>query len=453
MTQHSLWERLKAMFYEHAERPHYMFNKIGRMRVHDIHDPEVMKTILRDIDAFPGPKFVKKTLEKLIGYSLINDDGDSWRNMHHVFAQSFSPKGVQERMTPVILEETDAMIDRWLANSEPVDIEHEMLDMTGRVITRIIFSTGISDEDGREIIETVSKTLRDAREPTGLGKFMKAMGLPYDHAGFLPSVLLRAAGISNEYPASVPKEFETATKRIDEIIYKAVAARRLLPQQPNDVMGSLVNAKGIDGEALSDKEIRDQVIMLIVTGHETTAVGLTFALQEIMRRPDVQKNIRDEFNTVTQGRTITGRDYNSLAYTQNAFKEALRLHSSVYMITREASADVDIGDIHIKKNDLIRMDLRLLHHSPDYWPEPDKYDPDRFKTNGFPRAYMPFGGGPRTCLGMSLSLMEGALALSKIFNRMNLETRQELDGERYFFTTRPDGRLIAAPSPRNPEPR
>lgn len=449
MSEENWWTRFKHHFYETIKRPHYTFNKVGKMRVHDIHDPEVMKTILRDIDTYQGPAFVRNTMEKLIGYSLINDDGDSWRNMHHVFAQSFSPKGVQERMTPVIIEETDAMIDRWLAKGEPVDIEHEMLDMTGKVITRIIFSTGISEADGRDIIETVAKTLREAREPTGLGKVMKKLGLPYDHAGFLPSVILRATGISNEYPASVPKEFETATKHIDDILYRVIQERRALPMQPNDVMGSLVNATGVDGKPLSDKEIRDQVLMLIVTGHETTAVGLTFALQEILRRPDVQKGIRDEFNAVTGGnRPLTGRDYNSLNFTQNAFKESLRLHSSVYMITREARKDADIGDIHIKKNDLIRMDLRLLHHSPDYWPEPEKYDPGRFAENGFPRAYMPFGGGPRTCLGMTLSLMEGALVLSKLFNRVNLDLKHELDGERYFFTTRPEGHLIAAIAPR-----
>src|SRR3982751_5777488 len=135
MAENSLWQRFKHLFHETISRPHYAFSKVGKMRVHDINEPEVMRTILKDIDTFEGPLFVKKTMEKLIGHSLINDEGDSWRNMHAVFARSFSPKGVMNGMAPIIIEESNAMIDRWLAKGEPVDIEHEMLEMTGKVIT------------------------------------------------------------------------------------------------------------------------------------------------------------------------------------------------------------------------------------------------------------------------------------------------------------------------------
>lgn len=432
------FKRILHAFYDKKEGERYSFSKIGKMRIHNVTDAKTMRTIYRDMDHFSGIEFVRKTFKKLIGSGLIMDEGESWEAMHKILMPSFTPTAVEKNIAPIALEECNKMLDRWEKQGKVADIEKEMKDMTGRVIMRALFSDTVSEKDGQEIIDNIAHAMGGAKQPKGFDKIKRRLNIPYDHAGFLPPFILRILGTGYERAASVPKRFTEATEKVDKLIYRIIDERRNLKTQPNDILGRLLTARK-DGIPLTNQEIRDQALMVVVTGHETTAEGMTFSLLELIKNPDKQKALRDEFNAVAGTGKLKGSDYSKLAKATNAFKEALRMHPTVFMSTREVAEDTELDGVKYQKHDIVRMDLRKVHKDPEYWPEPDVFKPERFEKDRFPQAYMPFGTGPRVCLGMNMSLLEGALMLSQIFNRLEIKAEKLPEGEEYFFTTRPKG--------------
>jgi cytochrome P450 len=432
-------KRFLHKFYEKKEAPRYSFSKTGNMRVHNITDAKTMRSIYRDMDHFSGIQFVRHTFKKLVGSALIMDEGESWDMMHKILAPSFAPSAIEKNIAPIAIDECNKMIDRWEQQGKVADVEKEMKYMTGRVIMRALFSDTVSEKDGQDIIGEIAHAMGGAKQPRGFDRIKRKLNIPYDHAGFLPPLIRRVIGTNVDKPASVPKRFTEATKKLDEILYRIIEERRKLTVQPDDILGKLITARKDDGTSLTNSEIRDQALMVVVTGHETTAEGMTFSLLELIKNPDKQKALRDEFNAVVAQGALTGRAYNRLPKAQNSFKEALRMHPTVFMSTRECAEDTVVDGIEFKKHDLIRMDLRKVHHDPEYWPEPDTFRPERFEKEKFPQAYMPFGTGPRVCLGMNMSLFEGTLMLSQIFNRLEIKADKLPEGEAYYFTTRPQG--------------
>lgn len=445
MSEHGIWARLRRIFRDTRERPHYVFNRIGGLRVHQVWDPNTVHKILTDTETFGRLGFAKKALSKIIGHALIVEDGDSWTAKRRLMAAVFTPKMVLENIAPVALKEVDDMIDRWLAKAEPVDVEREMRALTGTVIMKTIFGDDITNQDADEIIDAASTTVQSFREPHWMVKLLRVSGM---------DELMARAGHPYDYAPPTKQAYIDAAARIDSIIYRLINQRRGEPNPHDDLLTRLINARDPEtGEGMDDKTIRDQIIMLIVAGHETTSVGLTFALNEILKHPDVQKNIRDEFNAVTRGRALAGRDYQKMNYTQNAFKESLRLHPPAYVMVREVKEDKAVDGADFRERDVVRMDILKMHYDEDFWPDAKVYKPERFNETAFPRAWMPFGGGPRLCLGMTMALVEGTLALSRIFNRLDMEVLQEPTGKQFVFTMRPVGKLEIGVSPRNPEPR
>lgn len=426
-----LWKRIVHAFREKKQRPHYAFSKTGRLRVHEISDPAMAREILRQDKKFTTPGFVKKGMGRFIGNALILDEGESWQNMHNLMADIFTPKGVDRTISPVVVDECDRMVDRWLREGKPLDLEHEMRGLTARVVMRVVFSDSITEKEAHDIIEASTVTIESFRKPTKATVAMRALGLHVDHV------------------PRMKREYRDAAAAIDGILDRILDERRRLERQPDDILGRLLTANdAATGKPLTDKQIKDQLVMFIVAGHETTAVGLTFALHELMKKPAEIDKIRAEVDGVARGAHLGGHDYQKLPRVRDAFKEALRLHPSAYEIGREADADTIVGGVEIKKHDLVRMSVLDMHRSEDFWEDAGEFRPERFAANPFPQAYMPFGAGPRVCLGMTMALTEGTLSLAEIFNRVDLRMTQEPEGEILAFTMRPKGKLEAVPRPR-----
>jgi cytochrome P450 len=267
--------------------------------------------------------------------------------------------------------------------------------------------------------------------------------------------LLRKMGMSGDYVSPPQKPVAEGLKTINAIIDRIIAKRHALPpeQQPDDVLGRMIVSRLEDGQPMSDEEIRGQAIMMIVAGHETSAVGLTYALLELLKNPREQERIRAQVKTALEGKPLEGRDHIKMLSAQQAFREALRLHPPAYTIARESRVDMKIGGADIRKGDLITINVKDMQRSEDLWPEANLFKPERFEKSKNPAAYMPFGRGAHMCIGMSLSITEGGLVLSDIFNRVNLEMVHEPKGEQFAFTMRPVGRLDFAVTPRDPAPQ
>lgn len=449
MEKKSLLARIKGVFYEKTDCPYHKFTKILGIRRHEITNPKTVRAVRMDWKTFGNPGMLRRTLGQLIGKSLILDEGESWQAMRHIMMESFTPPNVNAKIAPIMLEECDRMIAQWKAQPAIRDTEREMLKVAGRIIMRTLFSDTFTDEQYTDIPLKVSSTLSAPPEPTLLGRTLKLAGVPYEMGGFLPGLVLRALKLSSDHPAPIPRSYKKSLKEVDDILYPAIAARRRLEKQPDDVVGRLIEAVRPDtGKPLTDKEIKDQLVMLIAAGHETTAESLTFSIMEVAKHPEVQKKLRDDFNAVTKGAPLAAKDIGKLAYTDIVLKESMRLHPPVYMSTREAFKDAEVGGIKFKKNDLIETDIRALHKAPEFWPDAGTFDPGRFEKTRSPGSYMPFGAGPRVCVGMTMSMVEGKALLSKIFNAFDITVTKEPKGERYYFTTRPDSKMELTATPR-----
>lgn len=428
-----LWKRVIHTFRDKKENLHYKFTRIGKLRIHEFTDPTAARDILRQDGNFGTPSFVKKGIGRFIGNALILDEGESWQNMHNLMVDIFSPKGVNKTIAPVVSDECDKMIDRWLKDGKPLDLEHEMRGLTAKVVMRVVFSDSITEKQAQEIIDASTVTIESFRKPHKL------------------TVAMRMLGIHKDYIPRMKETYKESAAVIDNILDSIIAERRKLQSQPDDILGRLLDATDVaTGKPLTQKQIKDQLVMFIVAGHETTAVGLTFSLHELLKNEIELKKVQAEVDKVAHGAHLAPSDYNKLPNVRDAFKEALRLHPSAYEIAREAEHNTVVGGVDIKKHDLVRISVLNMHRAADLWKDAADYKPERFRKEPFPQAYLPFGAGPRVCLGMTMALTEGTLALAEIFNRVTFDVTSRPTGEQLVFTMRPLGKLEATPKPRNP---
>ncbi len=217
---------------------------------------------------------------------------------------------------------------------------------------------------------------------------------------------------------------QRALKLLDGIIYDLITTRRAEGVDHGDLLSMLLAANA-DGERLSDHQIRDDAMAILVAGHETTAYSLAFALYLLATHPLVRQRIQHEVDTVLGTRPPTLADLANLPYTTQVFKETLRLYPAAHILPRQATRDTTIGAFAVKKGWFVVMDVWTMHRRPDYFPQPDHFDPDRFTPENeqrIPRgAYLPFGSGPRNCIGRQLAMLEGPLALATLVQQVTLD--------------------------------
>jgi cytochrome P450 len=426
------WKRVLSYFYEREKTLHHTFNRVGGLRIHEISDPALSRQIFKSHQNFPMPSFVRKAVGQLINKALILDEGESWSNVHGLMKDIFSPTGVGHNVAPAIIQGCETMVDRWLAEKKPIDIETEMRRLTATSLMQVMFGPSVTEKQGLAIIDAATVDL-NVHKVSPMTLISRIFGSPKD------SIVTPHKGL------------KAAREKVDDIFDEILAKRRLLDTQPPDVLGRLLGATDIaSGKPMTDQQIKDQLRMFIFAGHETTSVALTFTVQELLKHPEELAKIRREIDAVAKGGHIRPEDSKNLPHCLNAFKESLRLHPPAYRIVREPLADQVINNVHFEKGDIIRIDVQEMHRSEDLWPNARQFTPDRFHGNPFPEAWMPFGGGARVCLGMAMAITEGTLALAEIFNRATFNVVQDIKGERLGFTLRPAGHLIVTATARTP---
>ena len=204
-----------------------------------------------------------------------------------------------------------------------------------------------------------------------------------------------------------------------------------------------------EGSSLTDTEVRDQVLIFLLAGHETTSTALTYALHLLGRHPDVQRRVRAEVETIAGERALTAQDVPALEYTTMVLKETMRLYPSAPFLGRRAVQDDQIGGYHIPAGADVVLAPWITHRHPAFWDQPERFDPDRFTPEREKArhryAWFPFGGGPRACIGQHFSMLESVIALATLV--------------RDFDFAAPPGEPAAhqphhaAPDPRSTQPR
>ena len=287
------------------------------------------------------------------------------------------------------------MTARWESGTV-VDLQPQMLLLALRIVGKTLFDTNVESEV-HQIAEAVDS-------------FM----------GFLPLAFAPFPEITLRLPLPAMKRIRRGQAYLDSLIYRMIAERRKDPRDRGDLLSMLLaavdNDEGTGG--MSDKQVRDECVTVMLAGHETTANALSFALWELARNPDVQQRLYQECRAVLGQRMPSAEDYGKLGYAAQVFAEAIRIYPPVWVTARTAVEEYAYRGIVIPKGAILLAPQIVAHRDPRFWEEPLRFDPQRFTEENKARrprfCYFPFGAGTRQCIGEGLAWMEGVLILASV---------------------------------------
>jgi cytochrome P450 len=226
-------------------------------------------------------------------------------------------------------------------------------------------------------------------------------------------------------PLPSTRRFLSTREAVDALVYRLIAERRRSGEDRGDLLSQLLGARDEEtGESMSDEQLHDELISMIFAGHETVSLGLTWTWYLLATAPPAVRRLQREVAEVLEGRTPTVEDVPDLRYTTMVIEEALRLYPPIWLVPRAPIADDEVGGYRIQAGTMIFLCPYVTHRHPDFWDEPEGFDPERFteeRSAGRPRyAWFPFGGGPRQCIGAPFALLEMQLVVAMIAQRYRL---------------------------------
>lgn len=337
----------------------------------------------------------KRGLARFMGNGLVTSNGDFWKRQRKMVAPSMHAKRIMnyaDTMTALTTEQ----LKHWQAGTR-LDISEEMMSLTMKIIATTGFNVAVSDEQIRKISSAMEG-------------------------------LQGVSGAFSIIPPWVPTPTELRARQglrdIDEIIYGIIDERRRTGEDKGDLLSMLLLAEDDQGQHMSAKEARDEAVTMILAGHETTANALNWTFYLLAQHPEIEAKLHEELDTVLAGRVPTLADLENLKYTEMVIKESMRLMPPVWSFAREAIETVKIGPYTIPQGSTVNVITLHAHQDTRYYPDPKRFDPERFTPENeakLPRgAYIPFGGGPRICIGFSFAMMEARLLLATIASQYKL---------------------------------
>ena len=401
-----------------------------------LNDPDFIKHVLVDNHAnYSKGRLHLHMLSPLLGRGLLTSEGDFWRRQRRISAPAFHSSHIA-RLGGVMAECGADAIKRWreaAASGRPMDILPQMMTLTIEIIGKCLFSSDLG-KSAADLGEAVSVVIKSFGKPS-----------PLDLLG-LPEWLPRRRD-----PAA-----RAAVKLLERTIYDLIAARRDGRAKGDDLLTLLLEARDDSGRGMSDRQLRDEIITLFAAGHETTGLALTWMWYLLSQNPRVERRLHRELDTVLGGRRPRYDDLNALPYTRMVVEETLRLFPPAFAINRMALAEDRIGEHVIRKRTLITISPYVTHRNPRLWPSPTRFEPERFAPDQVaarPRfAYLPFGGGPRVCIGNAFAMMEATILLAQIAQeyRLLLDPRQRVEAQG-LITLRPRFGMRMILEPRVPQ--
>jgi enediyne biosynthesis protein E7 len=341
-------------------------------------------------------------LSPLLGEGLLTSEGEVWARQRRLAEPSFHQRRV-EGFARVMTDAAEELLARWrpqVGTGEAVRVDHDMTAVTLTVVSRALLGSQVGEIGARfgQAVDTLNRFMGhyDPDEPGGAD-------------------------------ASARASFANAKAFLDMVVRMLVQGRRITLDDGappgDDLLSTLLTVRDADtGERLSDEELRDQVITMLMAGHETTAKALTWTLYLLDRHPAEADRLTAELDQALGGRTPTIADLPSLGHCRRVIEESIRLRPPVWLISRLAAVDDEVDGVRIPAGSLVCVSPYLLHRHPRHWPAPDRFDPDRFtaeKRHALPPfLYLPFGGGPRKCIGRSFALIEAQLVLATLWQHV-----------------------------------
>jgi len=375
----------------------------GPMFSHAIAHPDDVKHVLQENNRnYWKGKLVGK-VKVLIGEGLFTSEADFWRRQRRLAQPAFHRQRI-ENLATVMTDATAAMLDRWqpaARGGEPLDVMAQMSALTLSIVGRALFSMDLTGD---------------------AGDVGSAMLIALEHVNYLATHFVTPPLF---FPTARNLRFRRARRELDRVVMRIIEQRRRAGTDTGDLLSMLLVARDADtGEGMSDRQLRDEVMTFVLAGHETTAVTLAWAWHLLSMHPTIAEQLHAEVRDVLGDRTPVIGDLGALSLTKRVIEETLRLFPPVPVIGRQTIEADEIGGYAIRRNSLVFVSPYVTHRHLAFWDDPERFDPERFipeRVAARPRfAYLPFGGGPRQCIGNEFALMEAQLLLAMMAQRYRL---------------------------------
>jgi cytochrome P450 len=355
-----------------------------------INHPDYVRRILVDNNRnYSKETHTNHMFHTLVAGGLLTSEGEVWRKQRRMMQPAFHHTRL-EPLDTMIAEATDAMLDRWQTyaqQNQPVDVAREMAALTLTVTTRALFGVNLGDEV-REVGEMVNRAI-----------------------GFL------------EKPSD--PRLKESIGGLNAVVDRIIQARKQDFKDGGDLLSSMMLARDSEtGEGMTDEQLRNQIMTLMLAGYDTTASSLTWTWHLLSQNPGAAARLREEVRATLHDRAPRYADLEHLPYTRMVLDESLRLFPPAWTLGRRALGEDEIGGYYVAPNTVIAICIYTLHRHPGFWKNPEAFDPERFlpeNSAGRHRfAYVPFGAGPRQCIGNTFGLMEASLIIAGITRRYDL---------------------------------
>lgn len=382
----------------------YYTRIVGGSKIVMTIDPDVIQYVLQK----NNKNYAKSELQTVsfgqyIGQGLLTANGEYWLRQRRLIQPGFYKAKLSvlvDTMFSEVCQFTDRLEKKMKSQKDPVDVSAEMMELTLKIVSRSLFTTGISDEQikdlGIKFTAVQEHIIKEVRQPV------------FNWWRVLNGEKKKAKRMSEE---------------VRDILRGIMEVRRKQTEVVGDLLDMLMYSKYEDtGECMTDDQILDEAVIIFTAGHETTANSLSWCFYLLAQHPEVMEKIRSEYAWIKE-QGITLESLMKAEYCQMVLSEAMRIYPPAWILDRVALEDDEIKNIKIAKGDLVGLYVYGTHHDPDLWPKPEEFKPERFTKDAFKKnhtyAYYPFGGGPRLCIGNHFAMMEMQMTLFKLLDKFD----------------------------------
>jgi cytochrome P450 len=431
--------------------------RLGPRSLFLVNHPDLIEDVLVRNNHHYRKHYELRMNRLLLGNGLLNSDGDFWLRQRRLVQPAFAQKRLTSVYAPVMVDYTERLLAEW-QDGQIRDVHTDMSRLTLQIIAKTLFDADVHD-DASDV-----GTALAAAQDSFTRRFQSLVQLPE----WVPT------------PGNI--RLWRAIRRLNAIVYRFIEQRRAaartheagsgptpsdsdgphpsaaprssktphgrLHPTSEDLLSLLLQARDEDdGSRMTDRQLRDEAMTLFLAGHETTSLALSWTWYLLAQNPDVDAKLHAELRDVLGNRSPEVGDLPRLRYTDHVVREAMRVYPPAYAIGREAKIACDLGGYTVPRGQTVLMAQWVLHRDPRFWPEAEKFDPDRWDSDPLSRlpkyAYFPFGGGPRICIGNHFAMMEATLILATVARRFRME-RADTAPVRPLpsLTLRPEGGIM-----------
>ena len=392
----------------------------GRHHGYMLSDPALIKHVLQDNyrNYHKSPLYAR--LKESLGEGLVTSEDSLWLRQRRLAQPAFHRDRL-EAMLGAMNDAIETTLERWERAADEgrtIDLVADMMDLTQRIIVRTMFSTE-------------------------LGSAALVLNRTWPIINQRIGETLWATALETQLPLPANIRFHKAVRELDAVVYQIIRDRRRGGSDGPDLLSMFLSARDEEtGERMTDRQLRDEVMTMLLAGHETTSLALSWTYFALAEHPEIVDRIAREAADVLDGAWPTMAHIERLSYTRMVVQEVLRLYPPAWGFSRVALNDDQIGGYRVHAGSIVFMIPFVLHRRPELWPDPQRFDPDRFSADRVasrPKfAYLPFGGGPRQCIGNQFAMTEASLILARTLRNYRVElVRHQRIEARPLITLRP----------------